>query len=360
LSNDNNFDQLKKEFGDWLDEYDVMSTQNSIASYKSYVNQLRNGYNEDFGVGKFETIVSVYQSKSENDILKFYTKIVHFINDQKRIQKKKWTDIGSGFYQFDDFLRDKFDCDDLESGKVSEITYKKIEPVTKKTKPENIPEKESKVVSGDISEEFTQKELMRTFKSRLKTQSRYYPNIDMLFPARLINDIFHKNKDNAFDTWMQNGLANMRVLSKNATFLFSFVRKICLLQNKCIIVVLNDGYKFELYTYKGDGKTRAPLQTLDKRDISVDHIISLAEIMQQNKNSLPAFKEMTEKFHEYEKFSKVRLNPRADRTWKDNLLQKYSKLNSDKMRSAIMVDLKRMNLQYILMDQRENSKKGKN
>lgn len=360
LSNDNNFDQLKKEFGDWLDEYDVLSTQNSIASYKSYVNQLRNGYNEDFGVGKFETIVSVYQSKSENDILKFYTKIVHFINDQKRIQKKKWTDIGSGFYQFDDFLRDKFDCDDLESGKVSEITYKKIEPVTKKTKPENIPEKESKVVSGDISEEFTQKELMRTFKSRLKTQSRYYPNIDMLFPARLINDIFHKNKDNAFDTWMQNGLANMRVLSKNATFLFSFVRKICLLQNKRIIVVLNDGYKFELYTYKGDGKTRAPLRTLDKRDISVDHIISLAEIMQQNKNSLPAFKEMTEKFHEYEKFSKVRLNPRADRTWKDNLLQKYSKLNSDKMRSAIMVDLKRMNLQYILMDQRENSKKGKN
>lgn len=360
LQNDQNFDQLKIEFGNWLDEYDILSSKNSIASYRSYVNQLRNGYNDVFGVGKFETIVSVYQSKSEKAILKFYTNIIHFINDQKRKQKKKWTDIGSGFYQFDEFLRDKFDCDDLESGKVKEITYKNIEPVTKKPKAEEVPVKKCKIVSGDISEEFTQKELMRTFKSRLKTQSRYYPNIDMLFPARLVNDIFHKNKDKSFDVWIQEGLANMLVLSKDAAYRFSAVCKICLHKDKHVFVVLNNGYKFELYTYKGDGKTKMPLRTLDKRDISVDHKISLAEKMQQNKSNLPAFKEMTEMFHEFKKMSMVKLNPRADRTWKDNLLHEYSReLNSSKMRSAIMADLNRMDLQYILMDQRENSKKGK-
>ena len=360
LQNDQNFDQLKIEFGNWLDEYDILSSKNSIASYRSYVNQLRNGYNDVFGVGKFETIVSVYQSKSEKAILKFYTNIIHFINDQKRKQKKKWTDIGSGFYQFDEFLRDKFDCDDLESGKVKEITYKNIETVIEKPKAEEISEKEIKIECSDISEEFTQKELMRTFKNRLKTQSRYYPQIDMLFPARLINDVFHKNKDKAFDVWMQNGLANMHVLSKDSAYHFSAVSKICLRKDKRVIVVLDNGYKFELYTYKGDGKTKAPLRTLDKRDISVDHIISLAEKMQQNKSNLPAFKEMTKLFNEYKKQLKVKLNPRADRTWKDNLLHKYSReLNSSKMRSAIMADLKRMDLQYILMDQRENSKKGK-
>ena len=117
----------------------------------------------------------------------------------------------------------------------------------------------------------------------------------------------------------------------------------------------------KLDVYNADGKKVVPLRTQYKGDISIDHIVSLAEKMKKHKNELPAFREMTQIYHEFERASATKLNPRAERTWKKDLLKKYSsELCSKKMRNAILNDLNTLDLHYVLMDQRENSKKGKN
>ena len=361
------FAYLKKAFGVWLEENEILSTAGSIASYRSYINQLRNGYNKEKGAGSFENIISVYKSRVREDISGAYVCVVDFINKKKQVNRKTWTNIGSGFNQFDSFLFEEFDVDGNEiDGKrkkdVKEITYPKVTP-QKITKEKKVRVSREKSTADGVLEEFSQKELFNIFKNRLKTQSRYYPaNVDLLFPVRLVTAIFHKTKDKGFNEWMMSGLRDMVVLGKDEAYRFEDVEKIRIMndEHKCVIVVLKNSKEFELYTYDAEGKKVIPLQTKYKGDISIDHRVSLAEKMEKHKNELPAFREMTRLYHEFERTSTTKLNPRAERTWKNDLLKKYSsELCTKKMRDAIMNDLKTLDLDYVLMDQRENSKKGK-
>ena len=360
------FTYLKKAFGVWLEENEILSSAGSIASYRSYVNQLHDGYNKKYGLGSFENVISIYKSKSEKDISKAYVDVVNFINKQKQVNRKTWTNISSGFNQFDSFLNEEYDVDGNETDGckkekcVKEITYPKITPQKIAKEKKVRVSKEVDAASG-LLEEFSQKELFNIFKNRLKTQSRYYPaSVDLLFPVRLITAIFHKAKDKEFNEWMMSGLRDMIVLGKDEAYLFEDVEKICVLNDKRVMVVLKNSKAFELYTYDADGKKRIPLRTLYKGDISIDHIVSLAEKMKKHRNELPAFREMTRLYHEFERDLLTKLKPRDERTWKNNLLEKYSsELCAKKFRDAIMCDLRTLDLHYVLMDQRENSKKGK-
>lgn len=359
------FGSLKRQFGEWLDENDILSTAKSISSYKSYVSKLQ----RDYGAEKFDAVVSAYEGKNKEQIREVYFQIIDFIEGKKKSNKKTWTNIGSGFHQFDFFLRDLYDFAGTESEQKKEIKEKnypkiKVDVIKeeKVVKPTKISGKSKK-----FFEEFSQKELYRIFKGRLKTQSRYYPaDVDLLFPVRLITAIFHKKKDKSFDEWMMSGLQEMIVLGENDAYHFGDVKKIRFLkgeendENNRVMVVLNNSKEFELYTYKGDAQTKIPLSTLYVGDISIDHMISLAEEMAKRKDSLPAFRKITDMYHQFEKDFPEKLNPRAERTWKKALLENYSnELCSDRMRESIMKDLNRLNLKYILMDQRENSSKGK-
>lgn len=360
------FEYLKKAFGVWLDEKEILSTAASIASYRSYINQLHDGYNEKNGSGSFENVISAYKSKSKKDISKAYVDVIVFINELKQVNRKKWTDIGSGFNQFDSFLNEEFDVEGYETDEkrtqsVKEITYPEVTP-QKITKEKKVRVSREISTAEGVLEEFSLKELFNIFKNRLKTQSRYYPaSVDLLFPVRLITAIFHKAKDKAFNEWMMSGLRDMIVLGKDEAYRFEDVEKMCFLNDKRVMVVLKNSKVFELYTYNAEGKKVVPLRTQYKGDISIDHIVSLAEKMKKHKNELPAFREMTQIYHEFERASATKLNPRAERTWKNDLLKKYSsELCSKKMRNAILNDLNTLDLHYVLMDQRENSKKGKN
>ena len=359
------FAYLKKAFGVWLEENEILSSAGSIASYRSYINQLHDGYNKEKGAGSFENVISAYKSKLEKNISNAYIDVVNFINEQKRVNRKKWTDIGSGFNQFDSFLNEEFDVEGYETGEkrtksVKEITYPEVTP-QKITKEKKIRVSREISTADGVLEEFSQKELFNIFKNRLKTQSRYYPaSVDLLFPVRLITAIFHKAKDKAFNEWMMSGLRDMVVLGKDEAYRFEDVEKMCFLNDKRVMVVLKNSKVFELYTYNADGKKVVPLRTQYKGNISIDHIVSLAEKMKKHKNELPAFREVTQLYHEFERASATKLNPRAERTWKNDLLKKYSsELCLKKMRDAILNDFKTLDLHYVLMDQRENSKKGK-
>lgn len=354
------FADLKKNFGLWLDENEILSTPGSIASYRSYINQLHDVYNKEYGPDSFEKIISAYKRKSKNDISKAYVEVVDFINNQKQINRKKWTDIGSGFNQFDSFLKNEFDVDGNESKKNREVSYPIISP-QKITKKKKFSSSRGIITADEVFEEFSQKKLFNRFKNRLKTQSRYYPVVDLLFPVRLITDIFRKAEDDSFNEWMMSGLRNMVVLGKaDDAYSFKDIEKICILKDERVKVVLKNSEEFELYTYNVDCKGVIPLRTKYMGDISIDHIKSLAEKMEEHRNELPALRRITQLYYELERESQNKFDPRCERMWKDELLEKnFEELCTKEMCNKIMDDLKTLDLHYILMDKRQNSRKGK-
>lgn len=333
---------IQTEFAKWLIDVENLSRK-STYSYRSYINKIYEGY----GASKFNAYLNA--AETDNDASKKYGEIISFIEGKKAKNRKKWSSIECGFRLFDVFLKDSF------AGKQrKEIQYKiddaKIDDACRNVAtPLNLEKNGSKLI--DV---LSKKTLVRVFKSRLKTQDRYYPQLKLFFPIRLINKIFRLAKSDVFEKWLLSELDEMRLLAETGEFQFKDVKTLSIYKNKKVVISLNDLTQFELYTFKNDGKTRIPFCPESFRDVTIDHIVPIAKIMNSMKNNLPAFQQIAKLYEEGFAASE----DTDVRHWMRPFLEKYGD-EMKKISNSIMNDLNRMELKYVLMDRRENIRKGK-
>ena len=328
---------LRSEFAKWLIDVENLSRK-TTDSYSSYINKVY----KEYGIKKFEAYLLA--AKSDNDASKKYGEIISFIKRKKDENRRKWSSIECGFRLFDVFLKDTF------VGKQhKEVQYKIDKTCGDVAKLPKLKKGSSKPI--DV---LSKKALVRVFKARLKTQDRYYPQLKLFFPVRLINKIFRRAKSEVFDKWLLSGLDEMRLLAEKEDFKFKDVKMLSIYKNKRVVVSLNDFTEFELYTFKNDGKTRIQFCPESFRDVTIDHVVPIAKIMESMKNNLPAFQRIAEL---YDKGFAASRDTDV-RHWMKPFLEKFGE-EMKKIHAFIIDDLKRMNLQYVLMDRRENIRKGK-
>ena len=327
------FNDVLRRFRKWLiDEAGL--TPNSADQYKVYIKKLCVSVDRVFGPGWFESLTLDHEYGLLEQKLNL---ISAFIESQVRICskecKKVWTDWRSAFHQFEEFL---FDITDMWNFGVQDRM---------------------------IVATYTHEELCRVFLGRLKTQSRYYPRFDILFPPRLITKIFKRcrHNTNTWINWLKSDIESMHILRDAACGFdrFSDIKKLEILADGTVVFTRNDGTSFEMMTRTANGAVVKEFVTRGLRDVSIDHVVPLENILRQNRNRLVGFTRLTELFSEFNRASGGNLDARAEREWVNAFFEQYRRvLDTDEMRTLIGQDLEILELEFELMDARENSIRG--
>ena len=356
------FKNVLKHFQKWLsDEAGLEST--SANQYKTYINKLCAAADRHFGPGWFESLpLDYFKSFLEDKLLRCSGLIEEMIRDAPKTGRKSWRDWRSAFHRFEEYLHDvaniyvrdfeKFSKENAarHSAKSSRNTQQaKLQLKTAGVEPRVV-----------IAATYTHNELARAFMGRLKTQSRYYPRFKLLFPPRLLTKIFKHCKRNAWIEWLKNDLVDMRILSQNTSPVsFSDIKKFEFCEDGTVAVTRNDGMSFKMMTHTAEGGIMEECAKRGLRDVSIDHVVPLETILRRNKDRLKGLSELTSLFVEFSKNVNANIDPRAEREWVNEFFDRYREhLDTDSMRTKIEQDLAILELEYELMDTRENSKKG--
>lgn len=363
------FKEFLGQFRRWLIDEAGLG-QASADQYKVYIKKLSAAANKVFGQGWFEAGVSDYLRDRSQGKLNWCSAFIEIHKCRCSAGlKKTWCNWRSAFHRLREFLYDVTDswneyprCDRQEVGEAASgvLAY--------------FSDNRSSAVEAQervVVESYTRDELCRVFLSRLKTQGRFYPNYSrsgLLFPTRLLTKIFRNTSPNTWMEWLENGIANIRLLrDRNGNYeVLSDVKMLAIYNDGTVVVTKRDGSMFELMTRtfvrKGGRVTEGPIVRQKARrglcDISIDHITPLSNIISTHRGRLAGFEKLTNLFQE---FSGGRLNCRAEMTWVNEFFDEYrDRLTTSEIRSLIVNDLNSLNAgtEYELMDTRENSKRG--
>ena len=353
------FKKVLRDFRKWLIDAAEL-TPNSADQYKTYLNKLRAAADKHFGRGWFESLPSKYvRNRSEQDLRQCSAFVEESIRNAPRSERKAWKDWRSAFHGFEGYLHDIADVYNFDSENAWKNKVRKPGGTTKTAKAS--PEKKGGA-KGPIIATYSDKELHRVFMGRLKTQSRYYPKIELLFPTRLLTKIFKRCKRNPWIEWLKRDLANMRILMSNGgVALFSEVQQIEICGGGTVLITKKDGTAFEMMTHTADGK-KIEKEFVERglRDVSIDHVEPLEKVLRKNKDALRGLRRLTELFFEFEKVIGHKLNSRAEMNWVNDLYDHFRReLDTDEIRALIVHDLENLKLEYELMDTGYNSMKGK-
>lgn len=355
------FRNVLKKFRKWLiDEAGLEST--SANQYTTYINKLRAAADRHFGLSWFEKLPSDYfKGYLEDKLLRCSGLIEEMIRNAPKADRKSWRDWRSAFHRFEEYLHDVANIYVRDFEKFSK--ERALRRLVKSRRNEQQDRQQLKTKGAEarvVIATYTHNELARAFMGRLKTQSRYYPRFKLLFPPRLLTKMFKRCRRNAWIEWLKNDLAEMRILSRNAfTVSFSDTKQFEFCEDGTVIVTRNDGTIFEMMTRTAEGGIQKEYATRGLRDVSIDHVVPLENILRQNKDQLKGLSELTSLFFEFNKNVGANIDPRAEREWVNEFFERHREyLDTDNMRSKIEQDLVILEMEYELMDTRENSIRG--
>lgn len=352
------FDDLKQAFGDWLeDDY----TAGTASSYKTYLNQLKISYEQSCGEGSFNHIILSFQNRNIVEIERQIFLCQNFILRNKStdlVHSTDWSNRFNVFNQFIDYLEDVYE---IEARFEQERPIRQVSPTpTRRTESE--PHQNLTTLSFSL----TQNELSHIFYNRLTTQSRSYltngeEGIGLIFPVRLIRSIFQLGHDNRFKNLIKNDISRISFLdASERRCLFRDVREVFFDGNGNVKVIENSGHEFELYTKAfqnvGNQVYHKQMQAYSADMLSIDHVTPMENTMRSHRNELHALKKITDCFNQFN--SDNRLNPKADRNWKDSLLAEYPELYTENFRNQLWADLNLIRVDYEIMDKKENSRRS--
>lgn len=370
------FTRILQDFRKWL-EADADLKPDSADQYKTYINKLRSSVDEHFGSGWFESLPSEYlKDLSESKLIQCSFFIEDSIRKAPKSDRKAWNNWRSAFHSYVAFLHDIADV------------YNKDTETLRKEKAKGAPAKGKRKTAGAkrckpdgvspqaVIATYTHPKLTQAFMGRLKTQSRYYPKFNLLFPTRLLTKIFKRTKrpkSNIWVEWLKSDLKDMRILavpfsdvgqlpfSDIRQLPFSVVRQFEFYDDGTVLITTNDGRLFVMMTHTVRNGIKKECAGRGLRDVSIDHAESLEKVLSKNKNKLKGLGFLTGLFFEFEKLVGHKLNPRVENDWLNNFYKQFQHvLDTDEMRARIADDLKMLDLKFELMDTIENSKKGKN
>lgn len=352
------FDEIKQDFGEWLKEDLAEGTANS---YKSYLNQLRMAFEQSHGENSFNLLIKAF--KNNSDDVNSQVLLCHsFILRNKAADPAhtaEWSNRFSAFNRFVDFLIDTYETEvDFERPAPTPVAR----PV--QTRPAVV-EPDGQQNLDQLAYSLSAQELQRKFYSRLTTQSRSYltngdNGIGLIFPVRLIRSIFHLSRDNRFKDLIHEDISYMKFLYENDGYcLFMDILRVDFDGLGKVTVVENNGTEHTLYTKafneRGEVYLRK-MQAWSADRLSIDHVTPMERVMRQHRDELPALRRITDCFNEFN-FDN-RLEPNADRTWKDSLLAEYPELFAPDFRNQLFSDLNLIRVEYEIMDKSDNSRRG--
>ena len=367
---DDEFRKVLQRFRKWLIEEAGLKS-NSAGQYKTYIKKIRSVVDGQFGLAWFESLLPEYlKDLSEDKLIQCSAFIEDSIRKTPKSGRKAWNDWRSAFHRFEEFLHDIADVYNCDAETLGKELAKEPTAQKRKIKPAKpAPEKEDAKNDAVIAT-YTHQELARAFMGRLKTQSRYYPKFGLLFPTRLLTKIFKHSKRNIWIEWLKSDLKDMLILAKVfelpiakgglLKISFSNVKQFEFHGDGTVLITKSDGATVIMMTHTADGKNiMIEKAKRGLRDVSIDHVKSLEGVLRRNKNRLSGLRRITELFFEFEKSVCRKLNPRAEKDWVNDFYRQYRHiLDSDEMRALVASDLNLLELEYELMDTRENSIKG--
>ena len=360
---DDEFKKILKNFHGWLiEEADLKP--NAADQYKTYINKLRLAVDGHFGLGWFESLPSAYlKFLSEERLIQCSFFIEYNIRNAPKAKRKAWNNWRSALHRFEEFL---YDIADVYNRDSEALRQKKSKGFAAKRNRKAKQAEQVFVVDGvaphEVIATYTQKELVRAFMGRLKTQSRYYPRFDLLFPTRLLTKIFKGHKSDKWIEWLKSDLKDMRILMpNNASVSFMDIKQFEFYGNGTVLITKNDGAVFEMMTHTENCKKIVKEEAKrGLRDISIDHVKPLEDVLRRNKDRLNGLRRLTELFWEFEKEIGRKLKPRVEKDWVNDFYDQFRLvLDTDDMRTLITEDLNILDLEYELMDTTYNTIKGK-
>lgn len=360
------FETILKSYHQWLvDEADL--TKGTADCYKTYVRKLRAEVDNVFGTGWFESLRVDSTEISSGKRKQCSAFIEYNVGNAPKNRKKSWKDWRSAFHRFEDFLDDVTDFWNVVLRNDWKTKNPKRVEVVSPVVGVSAPAYAEKVAndSNAVVATYDHRDLVRIFIGRLKTQSRYYPDLKLLFPTRLLTKIFRKGRQNVWIEWLKSDVENMRVLkSENGDFVrFSDVAGIVIRGDGKVDVMTRSGETFKLMTRTASASQKIVCEVTLRglRDISIDHVTSLENVLKNNLSKLHGLRRLTELFTDFKQKCGIELDERAERTWvNDFFIQFKNALEKEDMRVSLIADLQQvLDLEYELMDTRENSKKGR-
>lgn len=146
------------------------------------------------------------------------------------------------------------------------------------------------------------------FRLRLLTQDRLSNSKNIFYPIRLIRRLFTKQdklarhrkinekanyKKSLFEI-IHNSIDKINVITDKGIFKLKDVKTLEIdLKQKIVTVVLKNNEKAVLMTRTDKGETEK-MSVSTFRDISIDHVVPMANILEERANSLPALSKLTE------------------------------------------------------------------
>ncbi len=203
---------------------------------------------------------------------------------------------------------------------------------------------------------YTAAQIRRSFRSRLKTQDRFYDFGS--FPCRLLGKVFHRNKeyfslyegliDNAKLLLGNGGLASLRE-----------VRGIVIKDGFAYALIGNDEKPKPIYTQafeNGRSQGIKPMEASALSSLSLDHDQSLYDTLKDKLDKMPTLKRLGEDIVSYRQ---GRSFPNASAFTKEYYAKAYPALGID--RASLLKELKDFFscLSLTLMNNRDNSSKNK-
>ncbi|MGL4908543.1 MAG: hypothetical protein ACRC3G_04350 [Bacteroidales bacterium] len=347
---------LKAEFNKWLIDIAGISEE-SAKSYLSYVA----GANKtviltDGGKDKtlFEIIQTEYDKQKFNNIEEAILLVVEELSrknaasifDRPESTLHKYR---SGLYRYLEFLLEQSISIDQNQTEESEEVDSAEEPTISIR---------TTLTEDAEGKEFSKDELVKNFSLRIKTQDRCYQEI--FFPIRFINRVFSKkNERKEFNSWLKNLLDSIVIFTEGGNKLKFKEIDALMIVNENVYITTGGTQKGEhlAYTKLSDNKTLEPFKVKMLRQVSIDHEISLSDIMRANQSRLSIISEITSTLKKHIRGS-VTYSKLSKASHSDKLNDFIQTVNTQNLLEELKIISDATCLQ--LMDSSQNTKKGKN
>lgn len=317
---------LRKDFIQWLQDNGTC-TKESAESYASRVKSLNDKFLSKLIVKKtfnFLDLLSDFIKKDESKALLLLDRLeqrVYDINvnpENYSIDESTFRYMKRAFSLYVSFIKEQLTDDTAFSGNISEDTKEKIIK-------ENIDINVNKIrFDVDIIKD--------KFKFRLLTQDRLSNSKTVFYPIRLIRRIFTnhdklvrlgliKGKPTELKSLLDiinKGLEKINIITDKGVFKLKDIDYLDIEpQPKSVSVILKNGEQAILMTKTDTGEIER-MKVSSFKDISIDHVISMSDILKENENRLPILGKLTELLKQVAQNNNINIVP-------DNVSMLYKK-----------------------------------
>lgn len=230
---------------------------------------------------------------------------------------------------------------------------------------------EEEIGSGENAEEiisfqsadkdlfFDAEQIKLNYILRLITQDRPYKPV--CFPISVLKKLFYQCPDGKkfFDNWINNHICKIKLhVSRDGQKVITFdkMKELVIRKDQTVKIYGEDGSQNDLYTPLAESEGYEKMKVSVFKDIVIDHIRPMKDILCQNASQLPVLMKITEAM---EKINKGPLSGRKNLVRVGNILLANGSLQTEAI-GDLIVELQLIGNQteLQLMEKRENSKKS--